>query len=158
MRIGATLAAVAFFALVPPAAAAEDRHAGYYYPEITSSEIYHSRAKVLEHADRKMRLSFVVGMASAQAARPYPPSYAIFAKGDEAEKAVIVGLDGESFRTLYRARAMLALLTARARSTELFQNLAVEDFFTFFDLLRMLGFERLTVSDGETYAHQIQLE
>jgi hypothetical protein len=157
MRIGAAIAVVGLLLLLPHARAA-DRHASYYYPEISSSEVYHSRSKVLEQADRKMRLDFIVGMAAAQAALPYPPSYAIFAKGDQAEKVIIIGLDGESFRTLYRARAMLAQLTAKARATELFRNLAVDDIFTFFDLLHMLGFERLTVSDGETYAHQVDLD
>ena len=61
-------------------------------------------------------------------------------------------------RTLYRARGVLAQLTARARGTELFRKLAVEDFFTFFDLAWMLGFQRITVSDGLAYAHQIKLE
>jgi hypothetical protein len=137
---------------------AENRHVGYYYPDITSTEVYESRARVLDQANRRSRLSFVVGMNTAQAAYPYPPRYAIFAKGDEAQKLIVVGLDGESFRTLYRARAVLAQLTARARSTELFRNLEVDDLFTFFDLLRMLGFDRVTVSDGETYAHQVDLQ
>lgn len=145
-------------ALMVALAAADDRHAGYYYPEVTSSEVYKARAKVLEEADRKARIGFIVGLTETQGALPYPPHYAVFAKGEEAEKMIIVGLDGESFRTLYRARAMLARLTAQARSTTLFRKLAVEDYFTFFDLIRMLGFEQLTVSDGETYAHQVTLE
>ncbi|MBT7757204.1 MAG: molybdopterin-guanine dinucleotide biosynthesis protein A, partial [Rhodospirillaceae bacterium] len=44
-----------------------------------------------------------------------------------------------------------------ARASALFRNLAVEDIFTFFDLARMLGFERITVSDGKTYSHRIEL-
>jgi hypothetical protein len=137
---------------------AKDRHSDYYYPEISSSETYKARAQVLKNANRELRLGFIVAQTAAQAKRPYPSRFAIFAKGDEAQKLIIVGLDGESFRTLYRARAVLAQMTARARGTDFFRNLAVEDFFTFFDLVRMLGFEQITVTDGESYAHRITLE
>ena len=158
MRLRTAVAAACLGLTLAWPGAAADRHAGYYYPEVTSSEAYRSRAQVLEQASRAARLSFIVGLTAAQGGRPHPPRYAIFAKGEEAQKLIIVGLDGESFRTLFRARAVLAQMTARARNTELFKSLEVEDYFTFFDLLRMLGFERLTVSDGETYAHQVDFE
>ncbi|MDP6563900.1 MAG: molybdopterin-guanine dinucleotide biosynthesis protein A [Alphaproteobacteria bacterium] len=139
-------------------AAAADRHAGYYYPEPTSSETYRARSQVLPNAGRDLRIGFVVAQTIGQRERNYPPRFAMFAKGEEAEKLIIVGLDAESFATLYRARAVLAQMTAAARGTELFRNLAVEDYFTFFDLARMLGFSRITVSDGKSYAHRIDLE
>lgn len=154
--VSTCLLAVLALAALPTAAA--DRHAGYYYPEVTSREVYKARAKVLDEADRKARIGFVIGLTEMQSALPYPPTYVVLAKGDDAEKMIIIGIDGESFRTLYRARAMLARLTAQARSTTLFRKLAVDDYFTFFDLVRMLGFEQLTVSDGETYAHQVRFE
>jgi hypothetical protein len=139
-------------------ASAEDRHAGYYYPDVTSTETYVARAKVLPQANRNMRIGFVVAQTLGQKDLGYPPRIALFAKGAEAEKLILIGLDESSMATLYRARAVLAQLTASARSTELFRNLAVEDYFTFFDLARMLGFELITISDGRSYAHQIVLE
>ena len=154
------MAALAALALMSDglAARAKDRHGGYYYPEVTSSETYRARAQVMRKADRELRLGFIVAQTAVQASRPYPPRFAIFAKGDAADKLIIVGLDGESFRTLYRARAVLAQLTARARGTDFFRNLAVDDVFTFFDLARLLGFEQITVSDGDSWAHRIVLE
>ena len=137
---------------------AADRHVGYYYPDITSQETYVARAQVLPQADREMRIGFVVAQTLGQREHSYPPRYALFAKGDEAEKMIIVGLDNASFATLYRARGVLAQLTAVARSTEFFRNLAVEDYFTFFDLARMLGFEQITISDGREFSHQIELQ
>ena len=56
-----------------------------------------------------------------------------------------------------RMRALLAQLTARARQTPLFVQYRVEDRFTFLDLLKLLGFEQLTVTDGDTFAHQIEI-
>ena len=54
--------------------------------------------------------------------------------------------------------ALLALLTAVARATPLFAQLGGEESFTFFDLLKILGFTQLTISDGETFAHQVTIE
>lgn len=132
-----------------------DHHALYYYPGITSSETYVARARTLDDASREKRIGFVVAHTLGQAQRPYPPRYALFAKGDKAEKLILIGLQDESFLTLYRARAVLAQMTALARSSDLFRTLAVEDYFTFFDLLKMLGFTQITISDGDTYAHQV---
>lgn len=155
MRI--VLAALLLTALATGVVQAKDGHAGYYYPPVTSTETYEARAQVMEEAERQLRIGFIVAQTALQAKRDYPPRFAMYAKGGEAEKLIIVGLDGESFRTLYRARAVLAQLTARARKSDLFQDLAVQDLFTFFDLARMLGFEQITVTDGDQYAHQIML-
>lgn len=145
------------FLLVPSAASAEDRHAGYYYPPVGSEETYRARAPIMEGASREARISFTVAQTNGQRHLKYAPRFAIFAKGEEAEKLIIMGLDNASFATLYRARAVLAQLTASARGSTLFRNLAVEDLFTFFDLARMLGFTQITISDGQTYAHRIIL-
>ena len=144
-------------AVWPVAAAADDRHAGYYYPDVMSEETYRARAQAMPDADREVRLGFVSAHTAEQMGRDYPPRYALFAKGEDAEKLIIVGLD-DSFSTLFRARGVLAQLTAQARTTTLFRNLAVEDFFTFFDLAKMLGFEQITVTDGDDYAHRIDIE
>ena len=157
MRLVIAMLLLAAASSIAPADAA-DRHSGYYYPSITSTEVYTARAQVLEEASRQIRIGFIVAQTAEQATHTYPPRFAMFAKGGEAEKLIIVGLDGHSFRSLYRARAVLAQLTARARKSELFQDLAVQDIFTFFDLARMLGFTQITVTDGENYTHQIKLQ
>jgi hypothetical protein len=55
-------------------------------------------------------------------------------------------------------RALLATLTAVARTTPLFKQDDVQDYFTFFDLTKMLGFVMITVSDGRDFAHRIVIE
>ena len=82
----------------------------------------------------------------------------MFAKGDEAEKLIIVALDDQGIATIYHARALLAQLTAVARASEFFSELGVATYFTFFDLARMLGFERLTISDGISFTHRVDIE
>ena len=105
---------LAFIVVAP--ANGNDRHAGYYYPPIASDEFYRARSRVMDNANRAMRIGFIVAQTEAQRKRIYPPRYAIFTKGDEAEKLIIVGLDGHSLNTVYRARGVLAQLTASARA------------------------------------------
>lgn len=152
------VAAVLLAAAASPARA-DDRHADYYYPTPQSSEVYEARAEVLPEASRRSRIAFVTHVMNEMIRKnPYPPQYAIFAKGGEAEKMIIVGLAGDSYDTLYRMRALLAMLTAVARTTPLFKEERVEDYYTYLDLCKMLGFKLLTVSDGKKFAHQIRID
>ncbi len=136
----------------------EDRHAGYYYPVPASREVYRARSQRLPVAGRKLRIGFVTGVTTEMAKLSYAPPYAIFAKGGEAEKLIIVALADGPLDTLYRARGVLANLTAMARLLPIFRNLGVQDSFTFFDLAKMLGFAQITVSDGRSFAHRIVIE
>lgn len=140
------------------AAAATDRHAGYYYPVPVSTEAYVSRAQPLPGISRTTRIGFVTGLTAQQSEQPYPAQIAIFAKGTEASKLIIIGLTDTRMNTLYRARAILALLTAMARTTDIFQKYRVETVFTFLDLCKMLGFNQLTISDGVSFSHQFKIK
>ncbi len=139
------------------AASAQDRHAGYYYPEVSSTEIYHSRAETLPDSDRTRRVGFVTGVTAGQTERPYYPITAMYAKGAEAEKLIMVGLHDGPMDTLYRARALLAMLTATSRTTSVFRELDPQGNYTFLDLLKILGFTQITLSDGKTWSHQIEI-
>lgn len=150
-------AMIVTLSLVTPALA-QSRHEGYYYPKITSREVYVARSRTLDDANRQRRLEFVNGLTQLMSQLQYAPQYAIFAKGDEAEKLIIVGLHEGSFNTLFRARALIANLTAFARSAPLFKEFKVDDLFTFYDLAKLLGFDRITVSDGSRFAHQVTIQ
>ena len=140
------------------AAAAEDRHAGYYYPPPQTVETYQARTQTLADSDKTRRIGFVVQLTRQMLHKPYPPDYAVFAKGDDAEKLLIVALKDGVIDTLYRARALLAMLTAVARGTPLFAQIGGEETLTFFDLMKMLGFTQLTISDGDAFALQVVIE
>ena len=136
-------------------ALAQDRHEGFYYPKLTSSEAYKARSFTSPEASRKARIAFVTGITNEQNKAPYPPQAAIFAKGSDAEKLIIVALEDGRIDTIYRARAIFAQMTAVARLLPVFSQLGVEDYFTFFDLAKMLGFTQITISNGRDFAHQI---
>ncbi|MGI9485813.1 MAG: molybdopterin-guanine dinucleotide biosynthesis protein A [Geminicoccaceae bacterium] len=136
---------------------ADDRHAGYYYPEPASTEVYRSEVPGIPGANRARRVGFVVAVANAMVEKPYPPRFALFAKGAKAEKLLIVALEDGVLDTIYRARAHLAGLTSLARGTPIFKQVGAAKL-NFFDLLKMLGFEQLTISDGDVFAHQVKVE
>lgn len=172
MRIGRTAmrpvaAALALCLLAAGAARAQDsgsgpgdgdRHAGYYYPEPATQEIYRARSRTLDESGRPLRIGFVTGLSASMAQRAYAPPYAIFAKGSEAEKLIIVALNDGPLETIYRARATLADLTALARTLPIFREFGVQEWFTFFDLMKMMGFRQLTVTNGRDFAHQVVIE
>jgi len=150
--------AIVLVSSLPAAAQSVDRHAGYYYPEPVTVETFTSRAKIMKGVNRATRIGFVTGLTAQQSEQPYPLQTAIFAKGAEADKLILVSLSEGRMNTLYRARAVLALMTAMARTTDVFNTYRVETVFTFLDLCKMLGFRQLTISDGKTFSHQFRFE
>lgn len=97
-------------------------------------------------------------LAMQQMSAPYPAGLAVFAKGENAEKLIMVALRDDLFDSLYRMRGVLAMMTASARSSELFRSYKVEDIFTFFDLLKLLGFEKVTLSNGRDLSHVVYIQ
>jgi hypothetical protein len=135
-----------------------DQHEGYYYPKPGSFEHYPARVYALPESDRVRRQAFIIGLTKQLVGGQYAPSYAIFAKGDASDKLIVVALADGQLNTIYRARALLATFTSVARSTSFFQQNTQPDEATFLDLLKLLGFKRVTLSDGRAFAHQIIID
>jgi hypothetical protein len=153
----AALTLIGALAFISTSVAAE-RHAGYYHPIPATSETFRARAETLPNSDRKRRVLFVTEMVNQMMNNPYPPPFAMFAKGEHAQKLIITSLVDGGYNTLYRMRGLLAILTARARMTPLFEQSSGQDVLTFLDLLKLLGFEQITVTDGDNFAHRIYIE
>jgi len=162
MKHSARLWAVAILAALATASGAaqakEDRHAGYYYPHPAQIEEYTSRAQPIPDMQRRQRILFVIGIVDQMSKRPYPPPVDLFVKGDEAEKLILVGNQDGRLNTIYRVRSLLARLTSSARTLPILHEYKVADTFNFLDLLKLLGFKQVTVSDGVALAHQIKLK
>ena len=154
----ALLALSGYFMLAGPAAA-QDRHAGYYYPPPQGEvEIYQARSQTMLEASRASRIGFVTAVSRQNRKQPFPPPAIMFAKGTDAEKLIIVALQDGRIDTIYRARALFADMTASVRTLPVFEELWVQDYFTFFDFLKMLGFKKITVSNGRDFTHQILIQ
>lgn len=139
------------------AALAQERD-GYYYPPVGSEEVFARELGPTPPAGREVRVGFVTQITKAQLAAPESPRFVIFAKGGEAQHMIIVALDDQVFKTIYRARAVLAQLTSNARGTDFFIENGIESRATWFDLAKLLGFEDLVVSDGATWSHRVAFE
>ena len=152
------LAAVFSVSVMIVTASANDRHAGYYYPEPATEETYKAPLPQLPGVSRLSRVGFVTQLDQLQKQKPYPPPYHMFAKGADAKKLIIVATESGRYDTLYRLRGLLASMTADARTSPLFTKLGHVEQLNFFDLLRMAGFKQLTISNGEDIAHRVYFE
>lgn len=155
MRIRRLAAAALALSLAGPPAGADQE--GYYYPPVGSEEVFERDLAGAPPAGREVRTTFLTQITKAQLEAPESPRFVIFGKGTDAEHMIIVALDDEVFKTVYRARAVMAQLTSNARGTEFFIRNKIASTATWFDLAKMLGFSDIVISDGETWSHRIVL-
>ena len=141
-----------------PAANADDRYVGYYYPKPTSTELFESSMQTIQGAERPQRVQFVTVVSQGTIQSAYRVPYAVFAKGEKADRMIIVGMQQGELNTIYRMRALLANMTTMSRLSPFFQERTVAEDATFFDLLKLLGFRELTITDGEKLTHQVTIK
>ncbi|MEP3278924.1 MAG: hypothetical protein ABJN26_11390 [Stappiaceae bacterium] len=137
---------------------ASDLHAGYYYPEGGTQEVYVAVTEKSLEASKATRSAFAVGMDKQQRDRGYPPSFHLFVKGKDHEKMIIIGVQDGRYNTLFRMRALLASLTSMARATQLFAETDNPQNFNFLDFCKLMGFKQVTVSDGDRFTHRYIIE
>ena len=104
------------------------------------------------------RIQFVTVVSQGTIQSAYRVPYAVFAKGEKADRMIIVGLQQGELNTVYRMRALLANMTTMSRLSPFFQERTVAEDATFFDLLKLLGFPELTITDGEKVTHQVTIK
>ncbi|MFI4998851.1 MAG: molybdopterin-guanine dinucleotide biosynthesis protein A [Reyranellales bacterium] len=141
-----------------PAASGEDRYIGYYYPKPTSTEVFESKLQTVAGVDRTQRIQFVTVVAQGTLQSAYRVPYAVFAKGDKGDKMIIVGMQPGEMDSIYRMRGILANMTTMSRLSPFFQEHTVAEDATFFDLLKLLGFASVTITDGEKLTHQVMIK
>jgi len=142
----------------PKAATGEDRYIGYYYPKPTATETFESTMQTIANVERAQRIQFVTVVSQGTIQSAYRVPYAVFAKGEKADRLIIVGMQQGELNTVYRMRALLANLTTMSRLSPFFQERTVAEDATFFDLLKLLGFRELTITDGEKATLQVTIK
>ena len=141
-----------------PKAAGEDRYIGYYYPKPTATETFESTMQTIANVERAQRIQFVTVVSQGTIQSAYRVPYAVFAKGEKADRLIIVGLQQGELNTIYRMRALLANMTTMSRLSPFFQERTVAEDATFFDLLKLLGFREVTITDGEKTTLQVTIK
>jgi hypothetical protein len=136
-----------------------DRQEGYHYPPVETEEDF-TRHLITDAppADGDLRERFVSLITRAQLDAPESPRFVVFAKGTDSRRLIIVALDDGIFRTIFRARAVLAQLSSNLRESPLFVERGLDTTATFFDMLQVLDFGSLTVTDGVEWSHQIHFK
>jgi hypothetical protein len=137
---------------------AQERYEGYYYPEVTSSEVFDRVVRSGEGASKAVRIDFANTLTISQLQSADNPNYVFFAKGNTASTLILTALDDEVFATLYRARAIMAQMTVSVRSGGFFVEEDLQYVATFYDLLQLLEFDELIISDGKTWAHRVEFK
>ena len=132
-----------------------DRHAGYYYPEVRTTEDYNSPLRRLPLVTKRSRVGLIVGLNEKQLARNFSPGYHMFAKGEESQKLIVISIESDKYQTLYQLRALLATMSTMARTSPLFANSGSPENLNFLDLCKMAGFTQITLSNGIDVSHQI---
>lgn len=136
---------------------ADDRYVGYYYPEVTSSEVF-DRVIRTPGSNKAVRVDFLTKLTLAQLEAPETPRFIFSVKGESSTDLILVALDDEVFRTLYRARAVMAQMTANIRDSPFFIQEELQAVATFFDLLQILEFETLVITDGHSWTHLVEFQ
>ena len=144
-----------FLVLTAAAAQASDRYVQYYYPAISSEEVFDRIIIDVPPANKEVRVRFISAMTRSQLDAPETPRFVAFVKGAESDTLIMTALDDEIFKTLYRARAQMAQLTANMRGTEFFRNMNLDVVGTFYDMLQIMQFNELIITDGETWSHKV---
>jgi hypothetical protein len=170
-KLAACVIASAVFAAMPtlaqqpakpaPAAATpagEDKYVGYYYPKPTTVENYTSAMQTIQGAERPQRVQFVTVVSQGTIQSAYRVPYSVFVKGDKAEKLIMVGLQPGEMASIFRIRAILANMTTMSRLSPFFQERTVAEDANFYDLLKLLGFTQLTVTDGDKLTYQVNIK
>ena len=67
----------------------------------------------------------------------------------------LLALDDDVFATLYRARAVMAQMTVNVRDGGFFVDQNLQFVATFYDLLQLLEFDTLVISDGKSWSHKV---
>ena len=145
-------------AAAQPGPAQDDKYVGYYYPKPSSTEVYESSMQTIANMDRPQRIQFVTVVSQGTLQSAYRVPYAVFAKGEKADRMIIVGMQQGELNTVYRMRALLSNMTTMSRLSPFFQERTVAEDATFFDLLKLLGFREVTITDGEKLTHQVTIK
>ncbi len=154
IRLFATLS----LCLLGSLATAQDRYVGYYYPPITSEESFERVVRSIPRAGREVRVDFVNVLTTAQLTSPKPLRFVFFAKGQDADKLILTALDDDVFSTLFRARAVMAQMTVSVRKGGFFRSQDLQTVATFYDMLQLLQFDTLVITDGETWSHKVDFK
>ncbi|WP_282609863.1 hypothetical protein [Pelagibius sp. Alg239-R121] len=127
------------------------------YPDITSSEDYISPLDSNHDQDAGSRAALVAALTDQQLNRGYPPQAALILTGIDSEELAVVSLHRNVLTTQFQARAYINQLAPSLRNLPVVTTSGATLKHNTLDLLKLFGFRRVVVSDGESFSLQINV-
>lgn len=127
------------------------------YPEITTSEDYISPLDSFHDQDASSRAALVAAITDQQLNRGYPPQAALVLNGVESEELAVISLHRGTLATPFQARAYMVQLAPSLRSLPVVAASGANRKHSTLDLLKLFGFRRIVLSDGESFSLQINI-
>lgn len=149
------LISTVFFALTTAAFAQTDQNQAY--PTLTSEEDYISPLDPLQDRDAGTRARLVASLTEQQLNRSYSPQAALVLIGIDSEELVIMSLHRNALATPFQARAYLTQLAPSLRNLPMVADSGAARKAGTLDILKLFGFRRVVVSDGESYSMLINV-
>lgn len=143
-------------ALTAPAVS-EKTGAGVYYPPPTSFEVPEVRVDELVGVGPQQRSLVVDQLNVAVASNGGLLPIVVQAVGEGRTTLVFTYLDADSTMTSYVARGILARLTSLSRFLPAITEFGLSREIDVYNLTALLGFERIIVTDGRSFAHEATL-
>ena len=127
------------------------------YPEITSNEDYISPLDSFSDQDGSSRVALVAALTDQQLSRGYPPQAALVLNGVDSEELAVISLHRDTLATPFQARAYINQLAPSLRSLPVVSAGGANLKHNTLDLLKLFGFRRIVISDGESFSLLINI-
>lgn len=131
---------------------------GYTYPMPQSGEPVQTLVQDIVAPPRALRVQIASSILMMESQRPYAPSFFPIIEGENSETLVLMDTGALGLDNPYKARAFVSVTTSLIRNNPLFLEHGVQNEASIFDMLKIWGFKRLVVTNGEDFSHVFEIE
>ncbi|MEM6898298.1 MAG: hypothetical protein AAF583_00805 [Pseudomonadota bacterium] len=131
---------------------------GYTYPAPQSGEPVQTLVQDTVAPPRAVRVQIATSILMMESQRPYAPSFFPITEGENADTLVLMDTGALGLDNPYKARAFVSVTTSMIRNNPLFLEHGVQNEASIFDMLKIWGFSRLIVTDGEDFSHVFEIQ
>ncbi len=143
------------FLLLSSAVMAEDR---LYFPKPSVTRTVIAQSGLIQEASPLNRQNLADFMNVEISNRPYPPHMSVQVLGVKGEALLITAHQNDFINSTYRAEAAMARFSSLTRTMPVFVQSGIGPYVNFTDMLAMLGFKALILSDGVAFAYQVNIQ
>ena len=106
----------------------------------------------------ELRVQIATAILAMESQRPYPPMFLPIIEGENGETLVLATSYPSAVDTAFKARSLTSALTSLIRNNQMFVQYGVQHEGTLFDMLKIWGFERVIVTDGEAFSYSFEID